>query len=74
MKIIRISGCCECPYCDWDDSDEDSCFKLKYMCIRTFKIKPEEITNNFKAKTLPDNCPLEDEKWGSILCLYRKEI
>ena len=56
-KIIRVTGCHDCPYCSelvFDDG-----IKLYYRsCKKSDMINP---TGCFQNKTLPDNCPLEDE-------------
>ncbi|HDY67906.1 MAG TPA: hypothetical protein ENH85_08965 [Candidatus Scalindua sp.] len=76
MKIIRVSGCHDCPYTDrWYQIDW--CMKanprFKNGAFMKFGTVGKEMKSvigrvievdkyDFLNKTLPDNCPLEDEQ------------
>ena len=53
-KIIRVTGCHDCPYC-----------RAKHICDKMHEgvLYSKKVVN----KTLPDNCPLEDDKYGELL-------
>ena len=61
-KIIRVSGCHDCPhmafaYNEHGDFDYEYCNKGRKVNDKSFRI--DEYSDK---KTLPDNCPLEDDK------------
>lgn len=60
MKIIRISGCHDCPLRAYlqDPADPSKGITECYS-----DDTPETVvTEHERNKTLPDNCPLDDEK------------
>ena len=55
MKIIRVSGCYDCPYCRFDSEVKaGDC----YYCYYETSMK---VDSYMKKATMPDNCPLEKE-------------
>jgi hypothetical protein len=52
MRIIRVSGCDDCPYYE---TYEQNGKVVKQTCCHL----DEEIHKNIQMK-LPENCPLED--------------
>ena len=57
MKVIRVSGCHDCTY-KGDGSLPDEDF---WRCLHRDNYWAE-ITIYVIDKTLPDNCPLEEDK------------
>ena len=60
-KIIRVSGCHECQYCVVLNKEAFSNY--------TYCNKGESFDNveSYENKTLPGNCPLEDEIFGGYV-------
>lgn len=56
MRIIRVSGCHDCPYRAWT---------IKSIVYHCDKLKSDVVTNTWD--TLPDNCPLEEDKYYELL-------
>ena len=57
MKIIRVTGCHACPYAR-QQMERYSDIDQYYICFKTGLIN----TEYYNTKTLPDNCPLEEEQ------------
>ena len=55
-KIIKVNHCGECPNCNYrnDSYSEDS-----WICLL---LSLDDVNEYYFNKTLPDDCPLEDER------------
>jgi len=56
-KIIRVSGCHDCDKAQWFRDEQE------YQC----HLLSEDVTEYYRGKTLPDDCPLEDDKYAELL-------
>lgn len=54
MRIIRVSGCYDCPHCKFDgEVKTGDC----YYCYWETSVK---VDSYMRKATFPDNCPLEE--------------
>ncbi len=56
VKIIRVSGCHDCPYCRFDGEAKGA-----IDCYYCYWATSTKVDSYMKKATLPDNCPLEEE-------------
>ena len=56
MKLIKVSGCHECPYC----YNEHVCQYPKAYFLDSTGVVIMKVGVEYSEKTLPDNCPLEE--------------